>query len=96
MVEHQASCAAIFGLCKSMPQFERDVCEAQSVFGKRLEAQDANEDEDVFPACEFHSHMPSGNCHTSDGGRTLYLGKLPYAITKEDLTAFFTVNGYPM
>jgi len=27
MVEHQASCAAIFALYKSMPQFERDVGE---------------------------------------------------------------------
>jgi hypothetical protein len=39
-VEHQASRAAIFALCKSMPQFERDVGEARSVFGKKLEARD--------------------------------------------------------
>jgi hypothetical protein len=94
-VEHQASRAAIFALCKSMPQFERDVGEARSVFGKKLEARDKNLDQDIFPACEFHSHEPSGNCHTSDvAGCTLYIGNLLSGTPKENLRTLFTGHGY--
>lgn len=63
-VEHQASRTAIFKLYKSIPQFERDVGEAQSSFGKKLEVRDTDFDGGVFPACEFHSHLPGDTCQT--------------------------------
>lgn len=74
---------------------ERDVGEAQSVFGKKLEARDKNLDLDVFPACEFHSHVPCGNCHTSDvAGCTLYIGNLLSGMPKGNLRKLFTGHGY--
>jgi hypothetical protein len=90
-VEHRAARAAISRFFESIPQFEHDILEAQSVFSEKLEVRD----EDPFPACEFHTHLPGDICHASVAEDCiLYIGRLSYPTTEEDLTTFFNGMGY--